>query len=75
MRKKGTAVSWGSNSMVMAFICHKNKNSWVKVWFEMERLGVSGVAGRNWKVKVGKVFNTLLCLGTDSDSQGFWWGS
>ena len=43
--------------MVKAFICHKNKNSWVKVWFEMERLGVSGVAGRNWKVKVGKVLN------------------
>ena len=43
--------------MVKPFMWHKNRNSWVKVWFEMERLEVSGVAVRNLKVKVGKVLN------------------
>ena len=41
--------------MVKPFMRHKNRNSWVKVWFE--RLGVSGVAVRNLKLKVGKVLN------------------
>jgi hypothetical protein len=45
-----------NNCKVKPFLWHIKRNSWVKVWFEMQRPGVSGVDVRSWKSNSGKGF-------------------